>query len=1015
MLRLSVRPETVTGLTRMDLTDVYLSPDLSFMSATTSYRYNIKNGDKVVVTTPDGGQQECQVEAWNEIRQGYAYCEEKVDKHTVYYTNPNNDPAAKNINYIIYNGQVCYELNQKYFVEGEIIQPTEEDGKFKIKLEKKRWIDNSYLNIGEHSYEVNMDKIGGPTDVYIPDGEPVSVENATLWPQKDWYEVTKIIIRRNPDQEFDVSAASCGEYYPYIEIGDATYDLEPLYEQGEGCDAPLEMTAYGFIVNDVQYSADCLTYKDEYGVIRYREPDGEDTIVIDGQEVKIYSRIMATTEGDKLILYTDDHNIFSDGDKITAQAIREVSEELTIHSIDASLTKPYIVHGSERCFIKECLFDTVDVSGTTYEIIYPESAATKIGTDGIIGTVVEVHEESANGNYFHAKITDVSAYTATVETSTATKYYPSKLVRFYQGKNESAFRMVEHSDKTVEYKQQEDSEAYEITHNDGVFIEGRWHIIEGGFCKNEKVPGSNGDVELTYHAVSALTGEDSKEIVYYESDYSIPFLIASKYELDYTDYDGASMVICKPTRSATQLETNEMDAEVMRICGLLSAQYEDFTFSVKNRVFGNREITPEVEIDAAAWAADVPVNSGYRFDPSKDIQVHKVVASLLLKVPMAQETALNLQQEDMLTNGYAKEKREEAINRIVDMEREVYYPMEVLHYRDNTEEAAYTGTSNDEIYEYFLDLSEIKEIRLNFHFRTRQPDSWKVIEDQNITETDDVSNWFVTDYQPYRDILTTSGDVVQESSDLMGLLGFTDDDIFYQKTKVGKSFARISIYDSTDPFTQSLLHMSSIFMDEGLMFKKFIENRKNGQYLGVSPSEKDMAAEYSSATISVNAESVRNVEQYTSVTMDDSTRLSSRMIVRNKYATETSSEGYYLYMFKEYVNGLHPKSVYMRIDFNHAGFGRTIPMIMPLAYDEYGNRDHILKIKKSGDLTVLKEGVPLSMLQQQLYIQLICQYDRRNHKYVYYLPKFYKDCVKDGIMTLNLFELKIKNEATAPK
>lgn len=67
-----------------------------------------------------------------------------------------------------------------------------------------------------------------------------------------------------------------------------------------------------------------------------------------------------------------------------------------------------------------------------------------------------------------------------------------------------------------------------------------------------------------------------------------------------------------------------------------------------------------------------------------------------------------------------------------------------------------------------------------------------------------------------------------EASDLVGLLGFTNNDVYYQKSKIGKSFLRFSYYDSIDPQNQTLLATSTVFMDEHSLFKKYIDNsRKN--------------------------------------------------------------------------------------------------------------------------------------------------------------------------------------------
>ena len=108
------------------------------------------------------------------------------------------------------------------------------------------------------------------------------------------------------------------------------------------------------------------------------------------------------------------------------------------------------------------------------------------------------------------------------------------------------------------------------------------------------------------------------------------------------------------------------------------------------------------------------------------------------------------------------------------MEKDIYYPKYI-----NSDNGVYNGS--------YTDFNPISEIRVNLHFRTRNLDTWKI---------DESSNWFITDYYPYKDIILNQDKkelkTLMEASDLVGLLGFTNNDVYYQKSKIGKSFLRFS-------------------------------------------------------------------------------------------------------------------------------------------------------------------------------------------------------------------------------
>ena len=356
-------------------------------------------------------------------------------------------------------------------------------------------------------------------------------------------------------------------------------------------------------------------------------------------------------------------------------------------------------------------------------------------------------------------------------------------------------------------------------------------------------------------------------------------------------------------------------------------------------------------------------------------------------------------QDDLVERDFVKRKTEEVINPIVDMEKDVYIPKYIPTHK-------YVGSATN--------FKPIDEIRINLHFRTRNEDTWKVNDGYNLVDTSGkTDNWFVTDFYPYKGMLsaTTSANTLQETSDIMGLLYFTNDDIFYQKQKVGKSFVRLTFYDTPDQNTQSLLCNSCVFFDYHSMFKTYMDNSQKGI------NEFCIAGETSSSTrpikISVKTEVID--KKTNNPTIDEAHRISSRLTVKNKYETTTSSEGFYLYIFREYSENLRPKPIYMKVEFNHAGIGRTIPFTIPMKWtnpdgDNIENPERPLMLSATTDVEEMKEGIPLSRVRTQLYIPLYAVYDFKNKEYAYVFDERYVD-VEDGVVNLNLFELKVKDES----
>lgn len=183
-------------------------------------------------------------------------------------------------------------------------------------------------------------------------------------------------------------------------------------------------------------------------------------------------------------------------------------------------------------------------------------------------------------------------------------------------------------------------------------------------------------------------------------------------------------------------------------------------------------------------------------------------------------------------------------------------------------------------------------------------------------------------------------------------IGFDENDIKHQKSSLKKSFIRLSFYDTPHRGNQKLLYYSTVFLDSNKIFNDYYYNDK----------ESDL-----------------------------------EFIIKNSFEYSACSEGYYLYLFPKLAKRDTPTTIYMKIEFNHAKYGKTISLVLP-SDDDYKNG-----YTNSG--TTGTTGI--EKLFNDLYVKVNIMYDSKNNKYVWYIPDIKNIKINDYSnkrITMTLYE-----------
>lgn len=366
-----------------------------------------------------------------------------------------------------------------------------------------------------------------------------------------------------------------------------------------------------------------------------------------------------------------------------------------------------------------------------------------------------------------------------------------------------------------------------------------------------------------------------------------------------------------------------------------------------------------------------------------------------LNIPFSNDIQTDIYQESNIEERFAEKEKSKSINDFIDMEKDVYYP----------------------VYEYIkgenIEMSFLRKIVFNLHFRRRNNnEEWVTDNDSywnGINLVADVDgNRISDDYFVYSN--------KSEQSDLLGYLGFTNGDVKYRKNRLKKSFLRLSFYDSDNPSSQNLLGYYTVFYninDASAKLLKHYEDDNSNEYFSLQ--EKNGKYE------KVEADGIRvNTEPLIKNPSNDleDLRLSSQFVVSDKYTADSTSEGFYLYLWKDGNKGVIPETLYMKVEFNHAGYGRNIPFMMPF-YDIKKHPNGEGKIKSLDEIVKDFEGkgedAPYGIRQylKYSYIRWKYRYDKDTRKHIYYLDRDtygnYDDNIDDDdkILKINLYEAKI--------
>ena len=245
------------------------------------------------------------------------------------------------------------------------------------------------------------------------------------------------------------------------------------------------------------------------------------------------------------------------------------------------------------------------------------------------------------------------------------------------------------------------NESYDIVSYSGVFIEGKKYIVKDGLAR--------------------LT-------------------LPNKIKFIVDDVKGGSLFVLKPLISPNDYSYDYIKNKEIELSNMVVNNKSQYSLEANNVVFGTKSISKEsVFSDVTS-----PITSDDAYRIFDNLIIEDKSGYVNIPLNLSNDTALNLLQSEVVKKDFCEKERNKRINRIVDLEKDVYIPKIMTSNR-------YIGSKTN--------FRPIHTININLHFRTRDLGSWKVNEDYNNVSYSGLCNWFITDYEPYKSIINAISEI----------------------------------------------------------------------------------------------------------------------------------------------------------------------------------------------------------------------------------------------------------------
>lgn len=982
MLRYSYSIGTASNSQDIILDDFYVSPDLSFVSGTTENIRICSVGDTIWVRSPYFPN-DLPVKVTSSVlvkRNGYVLVPKILQVNKVKTYLSGGTPTE--INYVEYNGNTYFSnINTGNFViNGYESEPS---GNL-LETREKVYIENDKLVVNGITFNAT---INNASDLFLTDVTGKMYLPPDKWTLKadvkpKW--VTKLTIGENINSTIKCRSIGYYGHKSYIIYNNEKKYLEYFYDENNS------ITGAGVKIDGIEYECDSL-----YIIHDYDFDEGFNLYNINDYYRNENDNAVMTINGDNYIIYFEACHI-PNSCMIGIETVDEhlpilLGDRITIHSIDTSNNvivrydednQGYIYLNGRRYNSVKNLCDSILLGGIEHEVVYDGDCE-----EPYINMILSCKADDGTLMYF--QVTGVSNKKVT----------SIKKVEYVNGEWEDLYSMIEKEDGTVIYSA---TTNYEIVHYDGIRIgdyNAKIHHYKNVYYDGEV--SESGDTQIVE-----------------EYDYIVLDSML-EYRLKVINTVGSNMFVCVPDVDITIYDSISKDDLVTEI--LYSIQGNNFVVEKRKNTFGT------IDLYCDTWASEAAQNvestSVYDLaDVKANINMIRKTAHFTIPIELYKDASQKLEYNDLITNQYYNDETERAINKIVDMEKDIYSPV-IKGDNDN-----------------FVNLDRIE---FNLHFRTRDLETWKIIEDEGVyvynksgntqvlTSNYQYCNWFVTDYYPFNKIIKDSNTInfgeVCEVSDLLGLMYFTTNDVQEKRDKLKKSFLRLTFFDSKNPEKQNMLGTSTLYFDcdryldvlnkphDGIHFEEVAKSQITDRRSKVKiPRDDIMDNTENSPNVLTEAfylpQGVREPSTNNLCIGDYQPTLNSKIIVQDRYTGNNSSEGFYSYILKAFANKKAPQTIYMKAEFFHAGVGIKIPMVIATDSDENA-------IQKDGwthsKLEEFKSGYDLESVFDRLYIPIIIEYSKSLKKFVYHISyeNNYLNAVLSGNKwVFNLFELKIKTK-----